>query len=417
MHPIKGKIVLMGSGELTTSMVEVHKQILAGFGEKPKAAFLDTPAGFQLNADQISAKAVDYFRDRVGHPLSVASLKSAALADAYTAETAYHTLRSADYVLIGPGSPTYMVRQLKDTPVPEIFKQRIEAGACLAAASAAALTAGRFTLPVYEIYKVGAELHWTEGLDILGRFGLNLVVIPHWNNAEGGTHDTSCCFMGRSRFAELLNLLPQDVAVLGLDEHTACIIDFAGGDIEVRGVGRVRWRHRGREAVLKKGDRLSLESLSEGRLQTAPIETDDQNGSPREPAAADEEFSFWQRIHSLEADFQDAFDRHRPEELIRSLLALDRLVWDSRELESEDEVAQARGILRDRMVVLGTRLAAAPKDEKACLAPVVEKMLHLRQKFRENGQWAEADAIRDILERSHVTVEDTPEGARWVLTS
>ena len=54
----KGKIVLMGSGELTATMVEVHKNLLDYLPGSPKAAFLNTPAGFQLNVDQISQKAV-----------------------------------------------------------------------------------------------------------------------------------------------------------------------------------------------------------------------------------------------------------------------------------------------------------------------------------------------------------------------
>jgi ornithine carbamoyltransferase len=47
----KGTIVLMGSGELTATMVEVHKEQIDRFGGSAKAVFLDTPAGFQLNAE------------------------------------------------------------------------------------------------------------------------------------------------------------------------------------------------------------------------------------------------------------------------------------------------------------------------------------------------------------------------------
>ncbi|MCX5904758.1 MAG: hypothetical protein NTV89_15120, partial [Proteobacteria bacterium] len=56
----KGIIVLMGSGELTATMVEVHKALLAGLGGRPRAVLLDTPAGVQLNVDQISRTAVEY---------------------------------------------------------------------------------------------------------------------------------------------------------------------------------------------------------------------------------------------------------------------------------------------------------------------------------------------------------------------
>ena len=258
----KGMIVLMGSGELTATMVEVHKELLSRLGESPQAVFLDTPAGFQLNVDQLSQRAVQYFRDRVRHELAVASYKSSENEPALEAEKAFQQLRRADYVLIGPGSPTYAVRQWHRSPVADILARRIASGGCLVAASAAALTVGRFTLPVYEIYKVGEEPHWKEGLDVLGRFGFRWVVIPHWNNAEGGTHDTRFCFMGAPRFAHLQSLLPDDVAVVGLDEHTACIIDFAQSQFEIRGLGRMTLRIGDGEEHFAKGRPYPLDDLA-----------------------------------------------------------------------------------------------------------------------------------------------------------
>lgn len=55
----------MGSGELTTTMVEVHKELLWGLPDSHQAVFLDTPAGFELNADQISKSALGYFQVQV----------------------------------------------------------------------------------------------------------------------------------------------------------------------------------------------------------------------------------------------------------------------------------------------------------------------------------------------------------------
>ena len=237
MLPGKGKIVLMGSGELTATMVEVHKELLRETAVAPKAVFLDTPAGFQLNVDQISKKAQDYFQAHVQQILSIASFKSSESITPYAAEQAYPTLREADFVLIGPGSPTYAVSQWQQSAIPDILISRIKDGGCLVAASAAALTVGRFTLPVYEIYKVGQELHWVDGMDILKQFGFNLVVVPHWNNAEGGKHDTRFCFMGQPRFEQLASQLPQDVSILGLDEHTACILDFETDEAVIKGIG------------------------------------------------------------------------------------------------------------------------------------------------------------------------------------
>ena len=261
MATAAGSIVLMGSGELTATMVEVHKEVLARSGNTAQAVFLDTPAGFQLNVDHLSQKAVEYFQTRIHHPLKIASFRSKDTCSASETEQAYRTLRESDYVLIGPGSPTYAALQWADTPIPGILKKRIEEGGCLVAASAAALTVGCQTLPVYEIYKVGTHLHWATGIDILGYFGFDIAVIPHWNNAEGGTHDTRFCYMGKPRFRQLEALLPEHVSVLGLDEHTACIINFAQGVFSIRGIGKVTLRRQGRETVFEKGSAFPLDIL------------------------------------------------------------------------------------------------------------------------------------------------------------
>ena len=65
----------MGSGELTATMVEVHKKMLAGLPQPPRAVFLDTPAGFQLNVDEISRKATAFFEKHVQQTLTVASFE------------------------------------------------------------------------------------------------------------------------------------------------------------------------------------------------------------------------------------------------------------------------------------------------------------------------------------------------------
>ncbi len=412
MRPAKGIVALMGSGELTSTMVEVHKSLLARLGPSPRAVFLDTPAGFQLNADQISARAVEYFRRRVGHDLAVASFKSARTTPANAAEQAFHLLRTADYILIGPGSPTYAVRQWRGTPIPDILVRRVAGGACLVAASAAALTVGRFTLPVYEIYKVGEDLQWVEGIDVLGRLGLDLVVIPHWNNAEGGTHDTRFCYMGEPRFRELERMLPEGQGILGLDEHTACLLDLAGGEAAVRGIGGVTLRRGGSETRFERGARIPLEVLrgEAGGGGAAP---------GREPAGARprsrEGDPFWPRAHALEAAVRESLDRGDPVGATNALLELDRLVWQARQdLQDEAAIAEAREVLREMIVLLGTRREPR-SDEGGRLRALVEALVELRSRWRAERRWDEADALRACLERAGVAVEDTKEGTRWRL--
>ena len=417
MKTTKGMIALMGSGELTATMVEVHKEILDGLGEDPRAVFLDTPAGFQLNCDQLSTRAIDYFRAHVQRPLAVASYKSHDDTTEYDAERAFQILRQADYVLIGPGSPTYAVRQWLQSPIPRIIMERIEQGGCLVAASAAALTVGRLTVPVYEIYKVGEDLHWARGMDILKHFGFDLVVVPHWNNAEGGSHDTRFCYMGEPRFRRLESLLPEDVGVLGLDEHTACLMDLERDEGEIRGIGRITVRRGDEELVLEKGDRFPLAVLRGESLPWSRKATEREVSGPQ-PAADKRHESFWDGVHRIERAFRDGLDALDGTASTNALLELDRTIWMAKEdLENEEFISQARDFLREMIVLLGTRLPVKPRIEAGRFAPLVEKLLELRERMRREKKWQEADAIRESLRRADVVIEDEMGGSRWHLKS
>ncbi len=415
MSSNKGIIALMGSGELTATMVEVHKELLKKVPQPAQAVFLDTPAGFELNADQISQRAIGYFGAHVEQPMSVASYKAKDMSGSYEAMQAFQKLREANFVLIGPGSPTYAVRQWRQTPIPEILSERIAAGNCLVAASAAALTVGRFTLPVYEIYKVGEDLHWVEGMNILEHFGFNLVVIPHWNNAEGGTHDTRFCYMGEQRLRQLESLLPGDVSIFGIDEHTACLLDLERDEAVIRGIGSVTLRRGGVERIFQKTDRFSLQILREGQVGKEPNLSSAATPA-QEKAMVYRPDSFWNNVHAIEEAFYHKLKKHEPKEITNALLELDRIIWKAQQdLESPEFIAQARDKFRELIVSLGMRLDSAPRSAADCLAPLVEELLALRQKFRADKQFDAADAIRESLEAVGIIVEDTEDGFRWRL--
>lgn len=411
MSASRGTIVLMGSGELTATMVEVHKELLGRLGPAAQAVFLDTPAGFQLNADQLSQKAVDYFKTHVHRELDVASLKAYDAGRTCGAEKAFQRLRAADFVLIGPGSPTYAVRQWRASPVPDILTRRIRQGACLIAASAAALTVGSFTLPVYEIYKSGEDLHWIEGLNLLGQFGIRAAVIPHWNNAEGGTHDTRFCYMGEPRFRELEAMLPPEALVIGLDEHTACIMDLEKEEALVRGIGRVVVRTRTMEAAFAKGERFPLGLLRGETAEQAERLSLLREEAAQEPPAAPQE-SFWQHVHRLEDSFRKGLEQSSWEETTGALLSLDDALWKANEQgESAEFIAQAREALRDMLADLGKRLGAEPAAPAA--GPLVDGLIALRARLRNEKKWQEADALRLCLEQAGIMLEDASSGTRW----
>ncbi len=79
---------------------------------------------------------------------------------------------NADLIFMGPGSPSYAIRQLRDSLAWYYLIARHRLGAVLALASAATVAFSACALPVYEIYKVGEDLHWIEGLDFFKLYGL-----------------------------------------------------------------------------------------------------------------------------------------------------------------------------------------------------------------------------------------------------
>ena len=105
---------------------------------------------------------------------------------------------------------------------------RLEDGATLALASAMALAVSTHTLPVYEIYKVGEELSWKPGLDLFGSLGLDLAIVPHWNNNEGGTEARHQPLLhGRRPLRRAARRCCQpSTVILAIDEHTACVLDL-----------------------------------------------------------------------------------------------------------------------------------------------------------------------------------------------
>jgi cysteinyl-tRNA synthetase len=73
----------------------------------------------------------------------------------------------------------------------------------------------------------------------------------------------------------------------------------------------------------------------------------------------------------------------------------------------------AREIMREWIALMGTALSSAPRITPDCLGPLVEEILKLRDELRRQKRWAEADLLRDCLQRANVMVEDTGDSTRW----
>ena len=413
-HPRPARLIaIFGSGETSPVMTSIHQELI-GRVSNPRldAVLLDTPFGFQENADEVAVRTISYFREHVGCEIRLASFRHSGRATALEFEQFLTRLGDANYVFAGPGSPTYALRHWRDSPVRERLVEKVTHGGCVAFASAAAIGLGAYALPVYEIYKVGADPWWTEGLDLLGEIGVRCAVIPHYDNREGGTHDTRFCYMGEPRLRLLESILPDDVLILGVDEYTACIIDVDAQSVTVRGRGGVTVRRRGIE---RRWERTTF-ALSElprpqvGPAPVAPPYASERNGdtSPMLEQA---------RERALQG--RDALDRRDIDGVVAAILETESVLngWAA-DMVGTDARDRARAEMRNLIVRLGDLVRGGGSDDvREYMAPLVDVLLSLRGEARREQRFKDADRLRAILAQCGVEVQDTPSGTAWSMQS
>ena len=375
-----GRITLIGAGELMAAMSGEHRAVLNRLAGPPHPVFLNTTAAFETNIDAIVEKAVEYYQHHLQTELRVARYIHQERATPAELATAIAEIRAANLIFAGPGSPTYAIRQWRDSPLWESVRQQFEAGADLLFASAASITLGRYALPVYEVFKAGEDPFWADGLDVFGRFGLNLAIVPHFNDNSGGeNYDSRFCYMGARRFDLLQEHLPADVAILGIDAYTAILFDPASETATVSGQGSMTIIADGAEQKHAAGTSLPFAAFHSSERQV--VRTFDESrvftGYEFSDATAEDEDQFAPLVDHVEG---------------LSGLAADEKVE-----------------LLARLQTLRTTLAALAPDDGS----LIDLVLELRAALRAEKRFDLADKARDTLDDLGIEVGDTPEGATW----
>ena len=401
----------MGSGETTTGMLGVHRAVFSGLPDPTDARLMDSPFAFQENADELVEKINQYFTESLGHPLRRIVLPAAA--DALTVERALADIRAADWVFAGPGSPSYARRCWEGTGVLDALVGVVTPGrsGSLVFASAAVVTLGDWALPVYEIYKVGEDPRWEPGMGLMSRvLGWRCAVIPHYDNREGGTHDTRFCYVGGRRLAQIEADLG-DGFILGVDEHTALVLDLDEGTAWVAGRSAVTVRVAGVEDVVPNGARMPIAELEQriaalgagaavGRVPEksgGPSATRESGDEPV-PASPD-------ATHDTAADpiqsSQDPAQDATPDagDLARTILAA-----------LPEEAAAERAAV---VALVHQAEAASAAHDRELAGRAVQALVDLRSDSRAAGDWAASDRLRDVLSGVGVQVRDSREGSTW----
>lgn len=428
-------LAIMGSGETAPTMNGPHRAIFERLGPDVDAVLLDTPFGFQENAPILASKAIEYFRDAVSRRVEAAGLTRTDTSDTVAVERGVAKVRSADWVFAGPGSPTFALEQWRNTAVPDAIGEKLRSGGAVVFSSAAALTLGKVTVPVYEVYKVGVDPYWLEGLDVLTEIGLDVAVIPHYDNAEGGNHDTRFCYLGERRLAMLEPELPEGCFVLGIDEHTGVVMDLDADTAEIVGKGAVTIRRAGESFRIESGQTIPIDTLREGarasgshvaaaHLSGAGAQGSDlgqtpgrsASGEPRGATTSATPTSLASAARLHEAEFDAALAARDADGAVATILQLESAIVEwSRDTLQSDDVDRARAALRSMIVRLGAAATEGVRDVREVLGPVVEAALAARVVARSEKAFAVSDAIRDGLAGAGIEVRDTPDGAEWLV--
>lgn len=265
-----GKLALFGSGEMSPTGRRVHEYLIKKLKPPVRIALIETPTGFEANPHNWYQKLEKMMMVGLQNHKPVITRVEALRNDTPDNPNSTNNpnlsqiIENSDYIHTGAGSPSYAAKHLKDSLVYQAMINHINKGLPMSLGSAAAIAFSKYLLPVYSIYKVGEDLHWKYGLDFFTLFGMNLTVIPHWNNQEGGESiDTSRAFIGKERFQKMLEILPGPTTILGIDEQTSLVFDFDINEAKVMGAGTVTIMKDGRETNHPSGSSFSITLLQD----------------------------------------------------------------------------------------------------------------------------------------------------------
>jgi hypothetical protein len=340
-----GIIALLGSGETSSTGGQIFETVASKLENPVNIRILETPAGFELNASRVAGRVGEFLSTRLQnyHPdIKLIPARRRGIPESPDSPKVLQEMLDAHLLFMGPGSPTYAVRQLKGSLAWDYFQTLHRLGCAVVLASAATISFGEVALPVYEIYKVGEDPFWKPGLDFFKPYGLSLAFIPHWNNTEGGNElDTSHCFIGLARYDPLYHQLPPDFTVVGLDEHTGVVIDLNRETCQVIGRSLVHIISGGKETVFQNGDRFDIHQLGDFH----PLQ-DVQSGI--DPIV-------WRKVSEQRQAMQSA--QSEPESAPAGVIKL----VEERQTARENKRWAESDRLRDRIAALGWNVKDTPQ--------------------------------------------------------
>ena len=232
--------------------------------------------------------------------------------------------------------------------------------------------------------------------------------------------------MGERRLRMLERQLPPGTFILGVDSHTALVLDLDRRTAAVSGLGGVTVRVDGRGTVFPSGSEVGIDVLVEVARELAagePVEIgwEPGPGGGRRPDLAGGHAPrgaepLRDEMAELEGAFIAALGHHDSRAAVAALLDLDSAI-DGRVRAGEDspDLDNARSTFRALIVRLGETAGTGGADPRSTIDPFVQALIALRARARDARDWPTADLIREQLTGAGVEVRDDAEGTSWVL--
>ncbi len=220
---MRGKLILVGSGEFTPAMDDVDREVLASLGRpRARVAIVPTASGEEETPQSWTDMAATHFAALGAEAYPVMVLHRDDANDPRWSQA----LSGTDLIYFSGGKPGYAIETLAGTPFWDRVVRCFREGAYLAGSSAGAMILGERSYAPDDFDENGMprKIAMRAGLGLLP----GLFVIPHFDLLSSFPPE---------RIAAWLALWPAGDRCLAIDENTALIEGAHGWS--VRGTGRV----------------------------------------------------------------------------------------------------------------------------------------------------------------------------------
>ena len=263
-----GPIALFGSGETSPAAQRIHHEVMSRVNAPVRVAIIETPAGFEPNSDMVAQKIAEYLAHRLQNFSPQIELVPARIRGTDFSPddpSMGDPIFRANYVFMGPGSPTYAVRQLRDS-----YHLAQHVGAA---------PPGRGHRFLQRLDHQRQQPRAPRLRDLQGRRGAALeggarllralrpepddyAALEQQRRRRRAGHEP--LLHGAARDERLLALLPELPVILGIEENTGVVIDPHAGECTVVGAGEAIVIRDGEERRIAAGGAFAVDCSATG---------------------------------------------------------------------------------------------------------------------------------------------------------